>query len=619
VHIPGYHDGVAVGYVDCRVFRNDKMLERVYTSDQMLELDYGAGEMEGARENFQGCANLKEIHFGKNVSRVGFQNNISTLERITLDERNKTYHLRDGVLFEGKGKLICYPAGRKDEEYVIPQNVHYVEMCAFSGAKHLKKVQFPKGIKNITGAFKNSGLMEVVVPSSIERYSGAFADCGALERAVIETKADAYQAFYGCGKLKSVGISSVPSGDNFGRCGSLERFALTPDVKDVVVRDDVLYSRDGKRLLLYPAGKRTGEYALAAGTKKIAPSAFCGAQYLKHARMNQELAEIGESAFQGAEISQVTLNQGLEEIGGSAFSDSHLSNIIIPDSVYEIGVGCFSDCKKLKSVHLPEGIKMLEGSLFWNCTGLTELRIPASVRWIEAEYSSLVSGCRNLTRITVGRKSKHFISIGGVLYSKSKKTLYAYPAAKRGAKYAIPKSVREIKSQAFMGSRHLKRIVMKDGVVRIGLGAFGNMQSLRNITLSKKLKEIENRTFAGCRKLESLAIPNQVTEVGNEAFEDCAGLKRVTVGRRVRRIYRYAFADCVSMRKMTFRNKSIALGDKGWWNIDRNIVFENTGSRNYRKLTVRLPSCNQRQKKKIKVKLYRYGLDKKAKVLFGRQ
>lgn len=600
VYLPGFCKGKKILYVDARTFYKDTALEKLYCSDNLEYLDYyNWTEGYDPTQNFMGCSNLKELHLGKNLKGVGYQRNTSSLEKITIDERNTNFYVKDNVLFSNKGELISYPRGRKDGEYKIPDEVNTLGVYAFSGAKNLKKVQFPERIIDMSLAFENCGLTEVTVPESVDNFYGAFLDCGALEKAVVETKAQDSRAFEGCKKLKTVVISGAMSGSNFSGCQSLENIQLSPKAADVIVEDGVLYSGDRKQLLIYPAGKKAKSYTLPAGTQEITESSFSGAQFL----------------------SQLVLNEGLKRIEANAFTNLKLVEINIPDSVTTLGVGAFSNCNKLQSVKLSKNIEEMPCYLFNGCTALKKIHIPAKVKKIGVnddfylDYYTLVTGCKNLTAYTVDKENKYFTAVNGVLYNKSKKILYSYPAKKKGKKFVMPKSVTKILGNAFLDNYYLQEISMKDKVTLCGSEVFKNAKSLKKVRFSKKMDSIGMMAFEGCKKLNKIIIPDSVTSIGFSAFNGCTSLKEVTIGKKVESLYYSTFKNCKNLRKLVFRGKKRAMYYSGSLSLEED-TFIKTGSKNYRKLVVKIRCSKKNERKQIKEEFYKAGLSKKSKIVF---
>ncbi len=619
VHIPGYIGKSKVSGVHADAFRNNKAMEKVYTPDNLVYLDYFDWEEDYDKsENFIGCTMLRELHLGKNLREVGYQSDHSALEKITVDERNKYFQVRDNVLFSKKNTLELYPGGRKDVSYQIPEGIKKVEWHAFSGAKNLKHIAFSKGIEDISLAFDNSGLVEVTIPESVKDYGGAFSGCKELEKAVIESKGNGKwpeeNAFRDCIKLKTVVIPGKMDGSNFSGCQSLERFTLSSKVKDIISKDDVLFSEDGKTLLLYPAGRKGKRYALPAGIGEIGKSAFEGVQHLEEVVMNPEVISIGRNAFLNARIAKVALNQRLQKIGDEAFAHTDLIHGSLPDSVSSIGDALFADCKKLQSVRLSENIEEISANAFIRCTSLKAVRIPKKVRKIEYGEYLFTDGCKSLSAFTVDRDNQHFTAVGGVLYSKSKKTLYAYPLGKKSKKFSVPRSVKKIAGYAFEGQAYLQEVSMNQ-VSTLGNHAFGN-SALRKVAFSKKLKSLPLFAFAHCRKLKKVAIPDTIRSVADGAFKGCTSLKIVVAGKRAD-LKEFVFEDCKNLRQVTFRRKIKNSNDVDAY--ARNETYKNAGSSNYRKLVVKVPGCSKKYRKMAKRQLYGPGcLDKKAKLVFGK-
>lgn len=84
----------------------------------------------------------------------GYMNN--PFSEIIVDERNEHFASVDGVLLSKDMKrLICYPCGKKDREYRIPEGVETIEEEAFLNVEHLEHVYLPNSLKEIKkGAFK---------------------------------------------------------------------------------------------------------------------------------------------------------------------------------------------------------------------------------------------------------------------------------------------------------------------------------------------------------------------------------------------------------------------------------------------------------------------------------
>ena len=65
------------------------------------------------------------------------------LNQSYVDSGNSRYSSLDGVLFsKDKTALLCYPAARLGESYLLSTNVKSIGAYAFDGVKHLKKILY---------------------------------------------------------------------------------------------------------------------------------------------------------------------------------------------------------------------------------------------------------------------------------------------------------------------------------------------------------------------------------------------------------------------------------------------------------------------------------------------
>ncbi len=117
--------------------------------------------------------------------------------------------------------------------------------------------------------------------------------------------------------------------------------------------DGVLYTKDMKKLLVYPIMKenKTGKYAIPEGVERIGKCAFYKNEAVTEITLPATLKEIGDMAFFKCEnLSLVTLPDGLVKIGSDAFSYCQEMKpvMFIPDSVKEIGSFAFYSCSNLK-------------------------------------------------------------------------------------------------------------------------------------------------------------------------------------------------------------------------------------------------------------------------------
>ena len=74
----------------------------------------------------------------------------SALESIEVDEENPSMKSVDGVLFSKDGtRLYCYPIGKQQKVYTIPDAVEWIGASAFEGSQNLTTLTIPSGVTYI--------------------------------------------------------------------------------------------------------------------------------------------------------------------------------------------------------------------------------------------------------------------------------------------------------------------------------------------------------------------------------------------------------------------------------------------------------------------------------------
>ena len=123
----------------------------------------------------------------------------------------------------------------------------------------------------------------------------------------------------------------------------------------------------------------------------------------------------------------------------------------------------------------------------------------------------------------VTESNKQICAVDGVIYSKDKKILLAYPRHRCGD-FVIPDGTEIIYDNAFAYS-DITSVKIPDSVYRIKTDAFSNCEKLNRIGFNKTITDYSKYgdigIFYGCQSLEPFTIPSHIETLGISMFFGC--------------------------------------------------------------------------------------------------
>ncbi len=254
------------------------------------------------------CADL-----GNSITKVIIPNSVIIIKEnaflycydlsvIVIESGNENYSSLDGVLFDkNKTKLIYYPLGKKDKNYIMPDGVKNISDWAFSNATFTSITMSDSLIEIGDYAFYRASLISVKIPDSVKTIgSGAFFHCKSLADISIPDS------------VTSIGEDAFKETelyDNYSSENGAIVYYIDINGWAVGVKDDYI-------------SKYTSLLTIQEGTKHIAEYSF---------------KEFGINT-------QLTVN--------------------LPDSMISIGKGAFLNCYTLISVSIPASVQRIDDYAF---------------------------------------------------------------------------------------------------------------------------------------------------------------------------------------------------------------------------------------------------------------
>jgi hypothetical protein len=180
-------------------------LKNIIIPDNTFLIDY---------EAFRDCKSLEYVIIGKNLEKINSWTFLSceNLKYFIVHEENNYFENIDDILFTKNGRsIIAYP-NAKSSEYVIPDDVITIGICAFAGCSSLESIYIPDNIVEIedNAFYSCKNLNTVRLPENISRLSGTFEWCTSLTSITIPSKIQQiYGAFDWCESLVEIYCKSA--------------------------------------------------------------------------------------------------------------------------------------------------------------------------------------------------------------------------------------------------------------------------------------------------------------------------------------------------------------------------------------------------------------------------
>lgn len=357
--------------------------------------------------------------------------------------------------------------------------------------------------------------------------------------------------------LRSIKVDSFGYGNGGGAL--LRQISIADDNQYFKVVDNILYSKDGKTLVKYPAMREGEEFAVDSNVETIWGYAFEGTQKLKSVVIPNNVTEIlkwafydsritsidigtgvqtiSESAFAGSRLKTVKLEGNITTVENKAFYYSYLENVVFGSKVKTIGDYAFCGCSKLTAINIPDNVTKLGMNAFQYTNNVKSVVIGSGIEEIP---QNAFDSCANAT-------TNPTLTIGGNVKELG---FYAFQGMNI-ASVTIPASVKIISNSAFRDCSKLASIVIPNTVESLYDACFQDCESLESVTLSNQLTEIPASAFYRCKKLVSITIPNSVKTIGNSAFFACVLLDTINFGTGLTSIGEGAFENCYALNSLT--------------------------------------------------------------------
>ena len=241
-----------------------------------------------------------------------------------------------------------------------------------------------------------------------------------------------------------------------------------------------LYSKDGKKLIIYPSSRPGTSFEVPPSVEEITYCAFRQPQILETATVPSSVL-LMDFGFRSCSVVESTLtainideaNPNYSSVDGVQFnkdkstlisypSSKRAKSFTVPASVTRLI--SLVRTRYLESIILPVGLVKIDTYAFQGSLELRSIDIPASVTDF-GDYPFIQSV--KFETFTVASASTTLKAIDGVLYSKNGLTLLEYPDGKKNEKFEIQEGVTTLVGQWVWGNPYLKKIYVPSSVLTI--------------------------------------------------------------------------------------------------------------------------------------------------------
>ena len=511
---------------------------------------------------FSGCSGLK-----KSAYPSGLRNPFSYGTVIQYPSEGAI--IEDGFVYGPEKSAIYFAPLSFEGEYDIPESVTSIGENAFYGCSGLTSVKTTTINPPVMNDNSFEGLYDTAALSVPEdAVTGYLATNWSLfENFRIGDSETAGQT-YETGNLKYMLIPGKTQEDkNLAVVIPGDYSSLT----QVTIPERFTVPVDGKNVRYYVDG--------------IGFNAFKGCSDLATVTFNSRNAStvIGDYAFAGTKISELTIPETVKAIGNHAFDGcKSLTSIVIPGSVKAIGDYAFYHVP-LNKITLNEGLETIGEYCFYasQYTKIKPIYIPSTLTWVGADAFNR-NACEyvNISDLTAWCN----IDFGNY-DSNPASNSYLCLNGERIEDLVIPESVNAIKDYAFYENGALKSVKFPDTLQRIGTGAFRECGGLTTVVIPgnvtyighyafhhyEDLTRLKNITFAyGAEQIEidTDAFPAPTSLSCDRPLEsltlDVSSLESLTIGNSVKEIPAAKFKGASKLTSLTLGNSLTAIGDEAF-------------------------------------------------------
>ena len=540
--------------------------------------------------------NIETVQLGEDIKEIG-KSAFSGCNIAALELPEKLEKIGDGSFTScGVKELVlpgnivkfgtsCFEHCQNLEKVTMKEGILSIGESMFSGCRVLKTVIFPNSLEKIgSAAFSSTGVTAIDFPPNIKYLEQhAFSGCENLTSISLPSSlvSIGYSVFEGCRRITDIKFDEDFSHDIFG-----SMFKGCDNVTEVFIPN---------------------------GVGRIWSEAFADCTSLKTITIPASVGEIYDNAFsgctkltikgyRGSRVESFAKEKGIkfEEIG-SVEDELELS---YPFShwqfreFYKITIGCRTNKRvSYYSTYVKKG----ENAPEYDSTrsdGIVEanrqirienFEVPEEVVDIYIFATDLENNTYKRIKISPDysdRPEKPLVTTWPVQLGKNITATLENGVLNltgTGSTYdKVWNDMDELWSEFFdkESLSKINKLVIGEGITRIGNGVFSDCVNLKEIVFPKSLKSMGEEAFRGCKSLKEFVIPEGVTEIGGGILCDCSLIEFVSFPSTLKLIPCFSsdYDGLPSLRRVSLSegNEIFADGAFCWYPNLKSITIPST-------------------------------------------
>lgn len=235
-----------------------------------------------------------------------------------------------------------------------------------------------------------------------------------------------------------------------------------------------------------------------------------------------------------------------------------LKSVNIPDTVKIIENDAFANNPNLATVTFGSNLTSIGENAFKNCEKLTNLTVPEKVSSIS---DTAFSGCKSLFVNINSEFIKEYCRNNLIDYKDEFDNVeyyYNFNTETNNVEIigysgiddnlTIPQRIDEtdvtsLGAECFKDNLIIKKLTLPDTVVSIKKSALSGATALEKVT-TNSVQTIDENAFYGCTSLKEVAITNSVLKIKDNAFYGCSGIEEFYFSDNLTSIGTNAFYNC---------------------------------------------------------------------------